>query len=112
MKKKIIKKYQPLQHSVYRQLEDIVGCKWSVSVLQAIAAGILRPGALERYIHGISTKILSERLRKLTAYGVLSKCVYAEIPLRTEYSLTKNGKKLVSIIEQLNELDEKIKNSG
>ncbi len=56
--------------SGYRQLEDVVGCKWSVSVLQAVAEGISRPGALERHIAGISTKVLSERLRKLTHYGL------------------------------------------
>jgi hypothetical protein len=28
----------------YRQLEDVVGCKWSVSVLQAVAAGMIVVG--------------------------------------------------------------------
>jgi len=92
----------------YRQLEDVVGCKWSVSVLQAVAAGISRPGALERHVAGISTKVLSERLRKLTGYGLLDKQVYAEVPPRTEYALTANGKKLVAIIGQIRQLDDVI----
>ncbi len=92
----------------YRQLEDVVGCKWSVSVLQAIAAGVSRPGALERHIQGISTKVLSQRLRKLTGYGLLSKQVYAEVPPRTEYALTPNGQKLILIISQIRSLDEEI----
>lgn len=98
----------PAQDS-YRKLEDVVGCKWSVSVLQAVAAGVTRPGALERYIAGISTKVLSERLRKLTVYGLLDKHVYAEVPPRTEYSLSKNGQKLVSIIERIKDLDDEIR---
>ena len=65
--------------SVYSQLEDIVGCKWSVSVLRAIADGVTRPGALE--------------------------------PLRTEYSLTSNGQKLVAIIDQLKLLDGEIRSA-
>lgn len=93
----------------YTQLEDVVGCKWSVSVLQAIAAGISRPGALERHIQGISTKVLSERLRKLTLYGLLAKHVYAEVPPRTEYSLTGNGRRLLGIIEQIRLLDGEIR---
>lgn len=97
--------------SVYSQLEDVVGCKWSVSVLRAISQDISRPGALERHLQGISKKVLSERLRKLTAYNLLSKQVYAEVPPRTEYSLTVNGKKLVDIIEQLNSLDHEIKST-
>ena len=99
----------PSAKSAYAQLEDVVGCKWSVSVLQAVAEGISRPGALERHIQGISTKVLSERLRKLTSYGLLAKQVYEEVPLRTEYSLTPNGLKLVGIIGQLKLLDGELK---
>lgn len=99
----------PAAKSVYSQLEDVVGCKWSVSVLRAIADGITRPGALERHVQGISTKVLSERLRKLTTYGLLAKHVYAEVPPRTEYSLTVNGQRLVAIIDQLKVLDDQIR---
>jgi len=98
--------------SEYRQLEDVVGCKWSVSVLQAVGSGISRPGALERHISGISTKVLSERLRKLTRYGLLDKKTYAEVPPRTEYALTANGKKLIAIIAQIRSLDEAIRSPG
>lgn len=85
-----------------------MGCKWSVSVLHSIAQGVIRPGELERNISGISTKVLSERLRKLVAYGLLKKQVFAEVPPRTEYSLTANGKKLVTIIAQIQDLDQRI----
>lgn len=99
----------PSTKSAYSQLEDVVGCKWSVSILRSIADGVSRPGALERHVQGISTKVLSERLRKLTTYGLLVKHVYAEVPPRTEYSLTANGQKLVSIIDQIKLLDDEIK---
>lgn len=95
----------------YRQLEDVVGCKWSVSVLQAIGEGVSRPGALERHVHGISTKVLSERLRKLVSYGLLNKHIYAEVPPRTEYSLTESGQKLVGIIGQIKLLDDEIRSA-
>lgn len=95
--------------SLYLQLEDVVGCKWSVCVLQAVAEGVNRPGSLERHIEGISTKVLSERLRKLTHYGLLSKHVFAEVPPRVEYTLTDHGEKLSRIIEQIRALDGDIK---
>ena len=101
----------PSAKSAYSQLEEVVGCKWSVSVLHAVAEGITRPGALERHVQGISTKVLSERLRKLTTYGLLAKRVFAEVPPRTEYSLTPSGQKLASIISQIKALDEEIKNA-
>jgi DNA-binding HxlR family transcriptional regulator len=100
------------QASEYRQLEDVVGCKWSVSVLQAVASGISRPGALERHIAGISTKVLSERLRKLTRYGLLDKQVFAEVPPRTEYALTAYGQKLIRIIGEIRSLDDAMRKSG
>ena len=96
---------------VYRQLEEVIGCKWSVSVLKSVADNVTRPGKLERHIEGISKKVLSERLRKLTDYGLLKKHAYAEVPPRTEYSLTENGRKLVFIIEQVKTLDMEIKNA-
>lgn len=111
MKNNTEKKSAP-KHSSYRQLEEVVGCKWSVSVLQAIAGGVSRPGALERHIEGISTKVLGERLRKLTAYGLLSRQVYPEIPPHTEYTLTENGKKLALIIAQLQSLDNDIRSTS
>ncbi len=41
-----------LRRSLYQKLEDVVGCKWSVSVLMAVQDGVARPGALERHIDG------------------------------------------------------------
>ena len=76
-----------------------------MSVLLAVEAGVNRPGALERHIDGISTKVLSERLRKLTAYGLLLKQSFPEVPPRTEYSLTASGSKLIRILGQIKELD-------
>lgn len=89
----------------YQKLEDVIGCKWSVAVLTTVAEGVIRPGEIERHIEGISTKVLSERFRKLTAYGLLAKHAYAELPPRTEYELTQKGKSLVNIIRQIHELD-------
>ncbi|HVK99664.1 MAG TPA: helix-turn-helix domain-containing protein [Dongiaceae bacterium] len=91
--------------SEYARLEDVIGCKWSVSVLLAVAQGVNRPGALERQIDGISTKVLSERLRKLSAFGLLEKQVFPEVPPRTEYRLTPVGERLVEIIGQIQQLD-------
>jgi DNA-binding HxlR family transcriptional regulator len=85
-----------LDRSIYRRLEEVIGCKWSVSVLTSIRAGVARPGALERRIpgraragRGISAKVLGERLRKLTQYGLLSRTTFPEVPPRTEYALTR-----------------------
>lgn len=105
----IAKKKLSNLRSHYKRLEQVVGCKWSVSILEAVCMGVNRPGALERNIEGISRKVLSERLRKLTDYGLLKKCVFPQIPPRTEYTLTKIGKKLVRIIAMIQKLDQENK---
>lgn len=89
----------------YRCLEDVIGCKWSLSVLMAAAEGVVRPGAMERHIPGISTKVLNERLRRLTAYGLLQQQRHAEVPPRTEYALTDFGVRVVALVGQLRALD-------
>ena len=94
------------QETAYRCLEDVIGCKWSVSVLLAAKDGITRPGAMEKHIPRISTKVLSERLRKLTKYGLLDQHRYAESPPRTEYALTVFGHEVVALVTRIRKLDE------
>lgn len=94
------------ERKAYRRLEDVVGCKWSAAVLAAIGRGVTRPGRLQRFIPGISTKVLNERLRKLVDYRLITR---EEIPGKvphTEYSLTETGVKLCEIIESIRDLDE------
>ncbi|NRA38401.1 MAG: helix-turn-helix transcriptional regulator [Planctomycetes bacterium] len=93
------------RRDVYKKLEDVVGCKWSVSVLMGVGSGVHRPGALERHIEGISSKVLNERLRKLSAYGLLEKQSFDEKVLKTEYHLSAAGKRLLTIITQIHLLD-------
>ena len=93
------------ERSAYRRLEDVVGCKWSAAVVGAIQRGVNRPGKLERYIPGISTKVLTERLRKLLDYGLVVREDHSEAAtLHVEYRLTPSGERLAGIIEQLHEL--------
>ncbi|MFD0739805.1 winged helix-turn-helix transcriptional regulator [Lysobacter koreensis] len=90
---------------VYRCLEDVIGCKWSVSVLLALHDGVRRPGELVRHIPGLSTKVLNERLRKLGHYGLIEQHRYPEVPPRTEYTLTAFGQALLALVGQIRELD-------
>lgn len=93
------------EQRVYRCLEDVIGCKWSVGVLLAVRADIRRPGELQRNIVGISTKVLNERLRKLLKYGLLAQRRFPESPPRTEYRLTPFGEELTALIERIRDLD-------
>ncbi len=94
------------ERTAYRRLEDVVGCKWSAAVLGAIGRGVNRPGQLERFIPGISTKVLNERLRKLLDYRLITRQEFAGRVARVEYGLTATGRQLSEIIERIRDLDE------
>jgi DNA-binding HxlR family transcriptional regulator len=80
-------------------VEDIVGCKWSLAVLGRLREGVIRPGALEQSLPGISAKVLTERLRKLQRYGILARVAYPEVPPRVEYVLTPFGRKFIGVLD-------------
>ncbi|HRD34612.1 MAG TPA: helix-turn-helix domain-containing protein [Rhodocyclaceae bacterium] len=86
-------------------LEDVLGCKWSWSIVRAIDTGTTRPGQLERAIPGLSTKVLNERLQKLVTHGVLGKTTFPEIPPHVEYTFTEFGRKLFSVLQQIEALE-------
>ena len=94
------------ERTTYRRLEDVVGCKWSAGVLAAIGRDVTRPGHLERFIPGISTKVLNERLRKLLDYGLITRTEKPGRVRQVNYGLTPMGRKLSVILEQLRDLDE------
>jgi len=54
-------------------------------------------------IEGINTKTLSIRLKELEKYGLIERKVNQTRPLQVEYSLTKKGKALNSILAQMAE---------
>lgn len=92
--------------SVKFMVEDVVGCKWSMTILDMLEQGINRPGLMTRDQEGLSTKVLNERLKKLLKYGVISKEEFNEIPPRVEYNFTAFGQKFLSIIKAIRELED------
>jgi DNA-binding HxlR family transcriptional regulator len=91
-----------------RMVEDIVGCKWSLCVLGLVGRGVARPGAMQRSIAGLSTKVLNERLRKLLRFGLIEREVFAEVPPRVEYRLTARGRKFQKLLDQVAELEREL----
>ncbi|MBK7948776.1 MAG: helix-turn-helix transcriptional regulator [Deltaproteobacteria bacterium] len=86
-------------------VEDLLGCKWSLAVIDAARLGIVRPGAMERHIDGISKKVLNERLRKLVRYGVVERKELASRPLHVEYPLTPFGLRLLDVLDAIDGLE-------
>ncbi len=76
-------------------LIDLISRKWALLVINTIGNyETLRYNEIMKRLNGINPKSLSERLKELQSAGLINKEVFAEIPPRSEYSLTEDGKDL------------------
>ncbi len=79
----------------------VIGSKWSMLILHNLFEGEKRFGELQRTLSPISPKTLSLRLQELEKEGIITKKIFAEIPLHVEYSLTKKGMTLRKIFDTM-----------
>lgn len=84
-----------------RDVIEIIGGKWKLPILIALAFGNKRFGELERDVEGITPKMLSKELRDLEVNKLVQRTVYDTIPVTVEYSLTTYGKTLDDVIVSL-----------
>lgn len=82
---------------------DMIGGKWKAMVLWALKKGVKRNGELKKLIPQISQKMLTQQLRELEEVGIVQRIAYPVIPPKVEYKLTKNGEKLIPILQELHD---------
>jgi DNA-binding HxlR family transcriptional regulator len=80
---------------------DRVGDKWTVLVVSALAEETLRFSELRARVGGVAPKVLTQTLRALERDGILTRKIYAEVPPRVEYSLTRLGRSLAAPIDAI-----------
>lgn len=79
----------------------IIEGKWTTLVVRDLLSGTKRFGQLLASLEGISPKVLTERLRMLEAHGLVTKVTYPCVPPKTEYTLTRAGQKLETVIQAM-----------
>lgn len=89
----------------------LIGDKWKVLILRDLLTGTKRFGELKKSVGGVSQKVLTAQLRDMEESGLVNRKVYAEVPPRVEYSLTKLGKSLNPILDAMKCWGEDYKNS-
>jgi DNA-binding HxlR family transcriptional regulator len=86
-------------------LQKMLGCiggKWKLLIISNIREnGIIRFGALSRLLPAISQKVLTSQLKELESDALVNRKVYAEVPPRVEYSLTKLGLSLYPVLDSM-----------
>ena len=78
----------------------LVGTKWKVLIVRDLLTGTKRFKELQRSV-GCSQKVLTDNLRELETNGLVSRKVYAEVPPRVEYSMTKLGATLEPVLDAM-----------
>lgn len=81
----------------------MIGGKWKPIILHRIRVGINRFGKLQKAIPMINKQMLTAQLRELEQDNLINRKVFAEIPPRVEYSISKNGESLFPLLEAIEE---------
>lgn len=76
----------------------LISDKWKILIIRDLLGGTKRFGELKKSINGISQKVLTSNLRAMEENGLVNRKVYAQVPPKVEYSLTKVGKSLDVVI--------------
>ena len=86
-------------------VEQIVGCKWSMRLLGLFADGQRRPSELLRACPSLSAKVMTQRLRKMQRFGIVSRTVLGDKPpIEVDYLLTAFGRRFLSIVDEVQRL--------
>jgi len=72
-----------------------------VAILAELSGGTRRFNELLRSIDGISRRMLAATLRRLEQDGLIVRRVYADVPARVEYDLTRSGAALFTALTPL-----------
>jgi DNA-binding HxlR family transcriptional regulator len=71
-------------------LEALQG-KWKLHLIVVMARGIRRHSRLLECLPGVSKKVMTDCLRTLERDGFVRREIFAEVPVRVEYTLTPLG---------------------
>ena len=80
---------------------NVFGDKWTLLIIRDLVLGKRRYRDLISSPENIASNILSDRLRRLEASGLVSRRAYQQKPIRYEYVLTEKGNDLKPILQAI-----------
>lgn len=89
---------------------EVIGGRWKCPIIHQLLDGTKRFNELRRAIPEASQRMLTKHLRELESDGLIERKVFAEVPPRTEYSLTAIGLSLEPVLAAM--ADWSIENLG
>ena len=79
----------------------MVSGKWRGLILWYLKDETLRYGEIRKKLDGITQKMLTQTLRDLEKHQLITRKVYPVVPPKVEYTITKYGKGLIPIFEEM-----------
>ena len=79
----------------------IIGKKYTVLLIRNLLSNHTRFNQFLESIEGMNQKILSARLKEMEKNGLITRKVFAEMPLRVEYFLTEKGRATKPILDYM-----------
>lgn len=95
----------PEWQRTWHGLWDILGCKWTFHIIRLLSMGEHGFNEMERKIEGITSTMLSRRLKQLDREGIVSRTVESTTPPTTTYRLTETGEELGRILREIERLN-------
>ncbi|SDT69001.1 DNA-binding transcriptional regulator, HxlR family [Jiangella sp. DSM 45060] len=80
---------------------EIIGKKWSGGIMLAGVRGARRFVEYRAAVHGISDRLLNQRLKELEAEGLIERTVVPTTPVLVQYQPTERGRSLMRALEPL-----------
>lgn len=91
---------------------QLIGNKWKILIIRNLLTSHQRFTEFLKSIPGISKKVLTDNLRALEEDGIVEREVFAEVPPRVVYSLSKLGETLRPILDAMYDWGSYYKNLG
>ena len=89
-------------------LLELLARPWTMHILWVLSTnGATRFGALRRQIEGISSRVLTERLRLLEQKGFIYRDYEPTIPPAVTYGITRRMKDIQKVLSELDHLARK-----
>lgn len=82
----------------------MLASRWTLPVLRALSTGPKRPSEMSSALDGVSAKTLTQRLRELEEFGILTRTAFDETPPRVLYKLTDRGTDLLFVLDALKDV--------
>lgn len=95
-----------------KRTANIIDGKWTTLVIRELLPNKKRYSEIQRALSGISPKILTDRLRHLEHWGLITRTVFPTIPPTTEYELTELGCKLEGILAAMAQFGMELANNS